>query len=73
MRTLAAFALIALPALLLTGCPEAKKKAAEIRNEVADDVGGAPKQQIQNATKRAVSAAAKNAARLNAAEAVGDE
>mgnify|MGYP006202860995 CR=1 FL=1 len=60
---------LALSCLALSGCPEEGKElmneAREAHSEAVNEVGGAPKRQVDHAAKRINAAAEKNADRLN--------
>lgn len=60
---------LALSCLALSGCPEEGKElmeeAREAHSDAINDMGGAPKRQVDQAEKRINAAAAKAADRLN--------
>lgn len=64
---LAAFALAG------TACEKKLKEAEEARQEVIEDVGGAPKAQVDQARAKLNAAAAKYQGAANAADAVSED
>lgn len=69
MRHTTLTTLLALGTLALTGCPEEGKElmreASEARREAIDEVGGAPKRQVDQAKARIDAAAKAQADKLN--------
>ena len=67
--------LLVLPAtlLLLTACPEKRKELEEKRQEIINEVGGAPKRELDDVKQRVNAATDKAQERADRADAIKED